>query len=567
MLLSKLVGERIRENLSDIKIESQMLLLRAGFIKQVANGIYTLAAPANNIVKNIENIIREEMNGVDGQEVLFPVVLPRELLDESGRYNSIGSELVRFKDRNDKDYILAMTHEEAAVHFVKNAVQSYKQLPFMIYQIQTKFRDEGRPRGGLIRVREFTMKDGYSFHNSQQDLERYYDEVLEAYNRIFRRIGLKDFVVIKSDTGMMGGSVAHEFMLLTHVGEDEILLCDNCDYKANMEVAPESFMDTKIDKIESLSEVYTGTAKEILEICKLLKISPSETCKAVVFAVKGEKGCIIAFTRGDMEINEAKLKKVVGKNIVPWDGNDDDLVAGNIGPVNLKVKDAKIVFDNSLKNASNLICGANKKDYHLKGLSISRDLDCKDFYDISKARDGQSCHVCKKGKLDIKKGIEVGNIFQLGIKYTKGMSMSIIDDKGNLFYPIMGCYGIGVGRSLAAVAQESRDEKGLIWPMSIAPWKVHICALRLDEQDVSKKTYELYAKLKKENIGVLLDDRMEASAGVKFADADLMGMPIRLVISPKSLATNEVEIVLRDGSMVEKVPFDKAVATIKKLIK
>ena len=363
MLLSKLVGERVKEAPSDVTILSHVLLARAGYIKPVANGIYSLTSPAQLMALNIENIIRDEMNKIDGQEVKFPVVMPRELWELSGRYYSIGSEMVRFKDRGGKDMLLGMTHEEAAVHMAKNTVSSYNQLPFMIYQIQTKFRDEPRCRGGLIRVREFTMKDAYSFHMTQEDLEKYYARAYDAYMNIFRRIGLKRFIAVKSDSGMMGGNVAHEFMLLTDVGEDTLVLCDECGYKSNMEVATGVREDVDFGEDKPMKEVFTGDAKEISAVCDYLKAKPYQTIKAVVYAVKGEKTIVVAFIRGDLEVNEAKLKKTVRKNVVPWAADGESgLVAGNIGPVGLDVKDAVVVFDKSLEGAYNMIAGANKAE-------------------------------------------------------------------------------------------------------------------------------------------------------------------------------------------------------------
>ena len=308
MLLSKLVGDRVKETPADVKILSHALLVRAGYIKPVANGIYSLTSPAQLMSVNIENIIRDEMNKLDGQEVKFPVVMPKEMWEASGRYYSIGSEMVRFKDRGGKDMLLGMTHEEAAVHLVKNTVSSYTQLPFMIYQIQTKFRDEPRCRGGLIRVREFTMKDAYSFHMTQEDLEDYYYKCLEAYNNIFRRIGLKKFIAVKADSGMMGGNVSHEFMLLTEVGEDTLVLCDECGYKSNMEVATSVRDAVDFGEREEMKEVFTGDAKEIEAVSEFLGVPTEKTMKAVVFAVKGEDTTVVVFIRGDLEVNEAKLK-------------------------------------------------------------------------------------------------------------------------------------------------------------------------------------------------------------------------------------------------------------------
>ncbi len=564
MLLSKLVCDRVKEAPQDAKIKSHILLARAGFIKQVANGIYTMTMPCQKTSQKIQNIIREEMDKVDGQEVLFPVVMPKELWETSGRYNSIGNEMVRFKDRSDRDMLLGMTHEEAAVHLANHIITSYNQLPMMIYQIQTKFRDEARARGGLIRVREFTMKDAYSFHNTMEDLEEYYQKVYDAYYRIFRRIGLKNFTDFKSDTGMMGGSVAHEFMLLTEVGEDSLVLCNHCDYRANMEVS-----DSVIKKVDypsqPLEEVFTGEDKTIDEVCARLDAKNTQTAKAVVYAVKGDQQqIVIAFVRGDLEVNEAKLKKVIQKDIVAYDGGVSDLVAcGNIGPLGLN-KSIITVFDKSLENAHGLIVGANKPEYHYVGFEFSRDLPNTKFNDIRKTKSGDKCPICG-GELRLENGIEIGNIFQLGTKYTKTMGMTVTDANGQDFNPIMGCYGIGVGRAIASVAQESNDEKGLILPMSIAPWQVHICALRMDNQEVSNKSYELYNALQNNGIEVLFDER-NVGAGIKFADADLMGMPLRIVISPKSLATGEVEITDRATKEVIKVACDNAVSFIKEYV-
>ena len=446
MRLSKLVSERTKETPADAKLKSHILMLRAGYMKQVANGIYTLTALGQKACLNIENIIREEMNLCDGQEVKFPVVMPKELWDLSGRYSSIGSEMVRFVDRANHPMLLGMTHEEAAVHLAKNWVNSYNQLPFMIYQIQTKFRDEPRSRGGLIRVREFTMKDAYSFHTSQEDLEKYYYEIHEAYDRIYRRIGLRNFISVKSDTGMMGGSVAHEFMALNENGEDELVLCDECGYKSNQEVAECVYPSKEVEDMLLLEEIDTGKAKEISEVCDLLKISPEKTVKAVVFAIKGETGTVVCFTRGDKDINEAKLKKVCKKDIVAFDAStDSDFCAGNIGPINLNVKNCEVYFDLSLKDTYNMVIGANKKDKHLINFNIFRDLGNVSFYDLSKVQEGSICPNCKKHKVRLCNGIEIGNIFQLGTKYSKSMEMLVKTKDGSEINPIMGCYGIGVG--------------------------------------------------------------------------------------------------------------------------
>lgn len=560
MLLSKLVCERMKEVPQDAKIKSHVLLVRAGFIKQVAGGIYTMTMPCQKMSLKIQKIIREEMDAEDGQEVLFPVVMPRELWEQSGRYSSIGQEMVRFKDRGDRDMLLGMTHEEAAVHLANHTVSSYQQLPMMIYQLQTKFRDEARPRGGLIRVREFTMKDAYSFHCDSADLEKYYYRMYDAYYRIFRRIGLKNFIDVKSDSGMMGGSVAHEFMLITPDGEDSIVFCNDCDYRANMEVAV-SVIDRPEAEDEPMREIYTGEDKTIEEVCARLNIPASRTVKAVVYAVKGDSDeLVVAFIRGDLEVNEAKLKKVLGKNVVAYDGGiSEDIVCGNIGAIGLSDKIVK-VFDKSLEGCKGMVTGANKPEYHIAGVNVARDFGNVTFVDVAKAAAGHRCPVCG-GSLRVENGIEIGNIFQLGTKYTASMNMTVNGPDGTAFNPIMGCYGIGVGRAIGSIAQESNDEYGLILPMSVAPWQVHICALRYDDDAVRSKADKLYADLRAAGVEVLFDDR-NCGAGVKFADADLMGMPIRVVISPKTLAEDKVEIKLRREKTAERVDLSEAVSEI-----
>lgn len=564
MLLSKLVCERTKEAPQDARIKSHILLARAGYIKQVAAGIYSLTPPAQRMSKKIQEIIREEMNAIDGQEVLFPVVMPREMWEESGRYTSIGQEMVRFKDRTGHDMLLGMTHEEAAVHMARHIVSSYNQLPCMIYQIQTKFRDEARSRGGLIRVREFTMKDAYSFHVSQEDLDRYYRRAYDAYYRIFRRIGLKNFTDFKSDTGMMGGSVAHEFMLVTPAGEDTLVFCDGCDYRANMEVA-ECKGEVLPRKEMPLELVNTGSAATIEEVCSLLKTEKSRSIKAVVYAVRGDSSkIVVAFVRGDREVNEAKLKKAVGLDVAPYDGGvTEEIACGNIGPIGLSERIIK-VFDRSLEGATGMIAGANKPEYHYIGLDAERDLSGVEFKDIAKVAEGDVCPVCG-GRLRIENGIEIGNIFQLGTKYTAAMNMTVHAEDGSSFNPIMGCYGIGVGRAIASVAEESNDENGLILPVTVAPWQVHLIVLRPDKEEIKAAGDKVCAELEAAGIEVLYDER-DCAAGIKFADADLMGMPIRIVLSPRTLADGEAEVKLRRGGEAMRVKTDALVEKASELI-
>ena len=566
MLISKLVGERTKTAPSDAVIKSHSLMIRAGYIKLVANGIWSLAMPAKRIARKIENIIREEMDALEGQECTFPVVMPRELWEESGRYTSIGDEMVRFKDRFGRDMVLGMTHEEAAVQFARDAVNSYQQLPFMIYQIQTKFRDEGRPRGGLIRVREFTMKDAYSFHMTKEDLEEYYERAYHAYERIFRRIGMKNFIAVKSDSGMMGGSISHEFMLLTPIGEDTIVICPKCGLCANMEVATSVLNGTEAEKPLPMEEVFTGSAKEIHEVTEYLgNISAERTIKAVCYNIRGDaERTVVAFIRGDLEVNEAKLKKVIKADIVPANLSAGDLVAGNIGPVGLKGKNLVIVYDSSVKGTVNMVSGANKAEYHLKNVTEGRDFTISESYDIRKVRPGDRCPVCG-GELTVENGIEIGNIFQLGTKYTAAMGMTVLNAEGKAVNPIMGCYGIGVGRAMASVAEETADEKGLNWPMAIAPWHVYLCVIRPDDEKVKEKAYALYDELQKQGIEVLMDDRA-ASAGYKFADCDLMGIPLRLVVSPRAIENDAAEIKIRATGETFTCPYAECVDRIKNII-
>ncbi|MDR0751700.1 MAG: proline--tRNA ligase [Christensenellaceae bacterium] len=546
MLISKLVGSRTKENPADAVIKSHALLIRAGFIKSVAGGIWSFGMPAKKIAMKIEKIIRDEMDGIDGQECSFPVVMPKELWDESGRYSSIGDELVRFEDRNGHKLVLGMTHEEAAVHFARDNITSYQQLPCMIYQIQTKFRDEARSRGGLIRVREFTMKDAYSFHLTQDCLENYYQKVFDAYVRIFKRIGLKKIIAVKSDSGMMGGKISHEFMFLSEMGEDKIVICPHCEYKANMEIADAIISPNENnDKDTNVTEVFTGDAKEIVDVVKFLGVDDKKTIKAVVYNIKSSNKQVICFIRGDLEVNEAKLKKVIKSEIVPVSlAESSEIVAGNIGPMNLKNNgDQIIVYDKSLDGATGMVIGANKAGYHITGVSVARDLKISDFSDISKVKSGMRCIVCGE-QVSVVNGIEIGNIFQLGTKYTTSMSMRVLNNNGVAVNPIMGCYGIGVGRALATVAEETADDKGLNWPLEIAPWEVYLCPIRYDNPDVKKLTLELYNEFTNAGIETILDDR-NVTPGCKFADSELMGIPIRVVVSPKLLNSNTLEIKLR----------------------
>ncbi len=557
MKFKNLVSQRFKEKPADCVIDSHALMVRGGYMKYVGNGIFSEYPILRRITSKIENIIRDEMNKIDGQEVLFPVVMPAELWRESGRYDSIGSELVRLKDRNKADLVLGMTHEEAAVHLVREYARSYQQYPFMIYQFQRKFRDEARPRAGMIRVREFTMKDAYSFHTSQEDLEQYYQKCYDAYNNIFRRAGVPEVITVASDSGMMGGSVSHEYMLLNEIGEDSIVICTECDYRANMEAAENIVTNESDGTLKELECVSTPDCKTIEDVCNFLKSDVLASCKAVVYQKNADDKFVVAFVRGDYEVNETKLRNLVGEDIHPAEITEDSpLVAGYIGPYDIS-KEVEFYCDLSLKGIDSLVAGANKEGYHYTGLNLDRDLDNVEYHDIAKVKEGGVCPCCGKASLSIKRGIEVGNIFQLGTKYTKSMNMQYIDSQGETHYPIMGCYGIGVGRLAASICEAKHDEYGPIWPITIAPWEVHLCCIRPDDENAKKTADEIYEQLKQKNVEVIYDDREGVRAGEMFADADLTGVPIRVVVSPRNLKENKVEISTRDKSVKEMVDLNE----------
>lgn len=564
MKVDKLIGDRFKERPADCAIDSHALMVRGGYMKQVANGIYSQLPPLKRISQKIEQIIREEMDAIDGQEVSMPVVLPGSLWEESGRYESVGSELLRFTDRNRSQMVLAMTHEEAAVQLVREYAQTYTRYPFMLYQIQTKFRDEARPRAGMIRVREFTMKDAYSFHTSQEDLEQYYAKCLRAYERIFARAGLPEVVSVASDSGMMGGSVSHEFMLLTAAGEDTVAVCKECGYRANIEAAECIVHNERSEEEQPLTAIPTPHSSTIEELCAFLKIPMEKTCKAVVYQ-RPDGSYVIAFVRGDLEISEAKLTSLLGSELYPAVVTEESgIVAGYIGPVGLP-DHVTVVLDRSVKGANGLVTGANQPEMHYIGFDPERDCPGAEYHDVAKIKDGGICPCCGKPAVSLSRGIEVGNIFQLGTKYSKSMGMQYTDENGTLQTPIMGCYGIGVGRLAASVCEVRHDDYGPIWPVSIAPWQVELCCLRSDDPAARESADALYRELQAAGIEVLYDDR-QVRAGVMFSDADLFGCPVRVVISPKTAAAGEIELSTRDKSVKTSAPRSEAVAAVQKLL-
>ncbi len=570
MRMSQLVGRQVKEVPKEAQTASHIFLLRGGYARPVSAGIYTLLPLGRRITARIERLLREEMDAIEGQEVLMPVVLPRELWEESGRYESVGSELLRFRDRNDKDMLLGMTHEEAVVHMMRTEVTSHRQLPVMVYQIQTKYRDEARPRAGLIRVREFTMKDGYSFHTSNECLERYYWRCHEAYERFFRRVGMKDVLSIESDTGMMGGSKAHEFMAVADVGEDTLFVSPDGQYRANREVATTALV-WKQEAPLPLERVSTPGQTSIAEVAAFLGVAASDLGKAVLYRHQ-DGGLVFVMIRGDLEVNEPKLRRAVqSAALVP--ASDAEIAAvgavpGFASPMGVSLKRCRLVVDPSVAESSNLVVGGNEVDVHVRNFNFRRDLadviSHVQVVDVATARAGDPCPVTGEPLVE-KRGIEVGNIFQLGTKYSAAMKGQFLDDNGRTHDYIMGCYGIGVGRAMASVLEQSHDEYGPIWPISIAPFEVHVVALNYVQADVKEAADAIYGALRAAGIDVLLDDR-DKKAGFLFADADLIGVPFRVVVSPKALAAGELEVRTRDKSVQLSVPTDDVVARVVALV-
>ena len=554
MRLSQLFGRTLREIPSEAEIPSHQLLLRAGMIRPLVVGMYSYLPLAQRVLRKIENIIREDMDAVGGQEIDMPLVQPAELWQKTGRWAPlVGKELVGFEDRFRRKLVLAMTHEEVVTDLVRSEINSYRQLPLMLYQIKLKFRDEPRPRGGLIRVREFTMKDAYSFHASEADLDEYYDQVCRAYLNIFHRVGI-DVVVVEADVGLIGGSASHEFMLISDSGEDKLILCSGCDYTANAEVAVMQKPHVDNGEPRAIEEVATPGQTTIEDVANYLSIKKTQTLKAVFYST--DENLIFAAIRGDLEVNENKLRNAL-QNPDLWIATNEELqryglVAGYASPIG--VKGMKVVVDDSVASTTNLVAGANKPGYHMKNVNFPRDFNADIVTDIALASGGMACAHCG-GQLETKRGIEVGNTFKLGTKYSEAMEATYLDPTSKAQFIFMGCYGIGVGRLLASVVETNYDADGIIWPLAIAPYQIHLMHIGKGE-GVVQDAENLYQRLQKEGYEVLYDDRQD-SPGVKFKEADLLGMPLRLTISQRTLKENSVEVKLRAEQERELVKLDK----------
>ena len=554
MRRSQLFGRTLREIPSEAEIPSHQLLLQAGMIRRLVVGMYSYLPLAQRALRKIENIIREEMDAIGGQEIDMPLVQPAALWQETGRWEMlVGKELAGFDDRFGRKLVLAMTHEEVVTDLVRNQTNSYRQLPLMLYQIKLKFRDEPRPRAGLIRVREFAMKDAYSFHADEADLEKYYDQMHKVYLNIFHRLGI-DVVSVESDPGIIGGIEAHEFMLLANAGEDRVIFCNGCDYRANADVALIQKPQIDNGEPEPIEDIETPDQKTIEDVANYLGIQKEQTLKAVFYST--DESLIFAAIRGDIEVNETKLKKAVGASHL-WFSSDEELqryglVAGYASPID--VKGVTIVVDDSVASTTNLVAGANKPGYHLKNMNYPRDFKADIVADISLARDGMTCAHCG-GTLTEKRGIEVGNIFKLGTKYSDAMNATYLSQKGRPQPLFMGCYGIGIGRLLASIVEANHDEDGIIWPPAVAPYQIHLMHIGKGDE-VRQRAESLYADLRDQGYEVLYDDRQE-SPGVKFKEADLLGMPLRLTISQRTLATDSVEVKRRTEQEKNLVKLDE----------
>jgi len=563
MKFSKFYAPTTKEAPKDASLPSHQFLIRGGFVEQLGSGLYNYLPLGKIMHDKISRVVKEEMDEAGAQEVSFSVVTSSELWKQSGRYNVFGKELLRFKDRKENDFVLSPTNEEAAVALVRGKVTSYKQLPLNLYQINTKFRDEARSRFGLLRGREFTMKDAYSFHSSKEDLKREFDLMEATYSKIFTRLGL-NFRAVEADSGAIGGSGSKEFMVLANNGEDDILCCESCRYAANVEAARRKPRVSEAEAPEAdAAKFLTPNAKTIKDVAEFFKVSEFYCIKAVMKKAiyEDKEEVVVFFVRGDDELQETKAQNAC-KALELVDASEADvakagLVAGFCGPVGLK--DVKFFIDNELRGAHNMICGANEKDYHFVGVSVS-GFNEERFKDLVKVKEGDKCPVCG-GNLKLSKGIEVGHIFQLGDKYSAAMNATYLDENGKAKPFLMGCYGIGISRLIAVMIEASHDEKGCIWKKECAPFDVEIIISNLKDEAGVKFAFELYESLKKAGVSVIIDDRNERF-GVKMNDFELIGFPYALLVG-KEFANGKVEFITRDGLSKEAIDANDALRKIK----
>ena len=560
----------LRDDPAEAEIASHRLLVRAGYIRKLAAGVYNYLPLMQRVLLKITQIVREEMNAAGAVEILMPVLHPAELWQQSGRWDTVGRELMRAKDRHDRDLVLGGTHEEIVTYLVKGELKSYRQLPLNLYQVQTKFRDEIRPRFGLMRGREFIMKDAYSFDKDEAGLKISYQKMLDAYKRIFDRCGLETRMV-ESDTGAMGGTAAHEFMVIvdTEGGENVIFHCGNCDYAANLDKASSLEADTTTveeDKVKPREKVATPGARTVEEVTSFLKVPAHKLAKTLLYKTDGQM--VAAMIRGDRQINEIKLKNALG--CISLEMADAQTVeratgaaVGFAGPVGLK--GIRIVADHEVSQLRNFVTGANEDDYHFVNVNADRDFQIDQVAEIRCAQEGETCPRCKRGILSTSSGIEVGNTFMLGTKYSKSLGATFSDADRQEKHLIMGSYGIGITRTAQAAVERFHDDRGIIWPAAIAPFSVEIVPLNVTDEKQRSVAFQIHKEMEEQGLDALIDDRDER-AGVKFNDADLIGAPLRVNVGARSLKENKVEIYVRKTRQVEAVPKEAAVDRCRELL-
>jgi prolyl-tRNA synthetase len=569
MRWSKTLIPTLKEDPADAEVVSHKLLVRAGFIRQISRGVYDYFPLALRVIRKIEAIVREEMDGAGAQELLLPIASPAELWQESRRWEMYGKELFRFKDRHERDFCLGPTHEEIITDLVRRAVRSYRELPFNLYQIQTKFRDEVRPRFGLMRGREFIMKDAYSFHTDVEDSRREYDNMFQTYKRIFNRLGLR-FRPVEADTGAIGGSQSHEFQVLADSGEDAIVSCSSCDYAANVEKAeikggrPGARDITK--ETPAVEKVSTPGKKTVADVAEYLKLTADKFIKTLVYRTDGGE-LVAALVRGDHEINELKLRTVLGcREIALADETSVASAAGAapgfLGPIGLKLR---MIADHSIQGLRGAVTGANEADAHLIHVDQERDFTPAAFADLRLAVAGDPCPRCERGELEAHRGIEVGQVFYLGTKYSEAMGATFLDAEGRERPIEMGCYGIGISRLVAAAVEQNHDANGIIWPLAIAPFHALLLPINYKDEKLRAATDTLYQELQQRGVEVLLDDRDERP-GVKFKDADLVGIPLRITVGAKGLEKGTIELRRRREGDTEEVPLAEAVKKISTIV-
>lgn len=563
MRFSELFGKTLRQAPLEVESISHQLLLRAGMIAQEAAGIYSYLPLGWRVLRKIEGIIRDEMDKAGGQELMMPVLQPFELWQQSGRYASFGKSLFTLADRNGHKLALGPTHEEVIAELASKYVRSYRDLPLLLYQIQTKFRDEPRPRGGLLRAREFIMKDLYSFDADEDSLDRSYRNMSQAYKSIYARLGLSA-VMVEADSGAIGGKESHEFMVITQSGEDEIIYCRDCGYAANAEKAQSAKRGADGRAPLPLEEVATPGARTMDEVAAFLGVSLSQILKAVFYCA--DKELVFVIIRGDLEVNETKLRNALKctelRLATESEITEAGIVAGFASPIG--ITGVRIVADDSITLGSNFIAGANRPGYHLRNANYPRDFQVELIADIALARSGDSCPKCGNG-LSSAHGIEVGHIFKLGTFLAEKFEVCFLGRDGVSRPAIMGCYGMGLGRLLAAIVEQGHDERGIIWPLSVAPYHVYLCPLHLDNPEIASVAEDVYQDLQREGVEVLFDDR-DDSPGVKFNDSDLLGMPLRLTLSPRSVQRESVEAKWRTQDKAWLVPLKTLPAEVKKVL-